>query len=131
MTLINKRFWFSGRPSNRSMSRSGLLAALAACGGCAHYEAPLPSARNIIFMVPDGMGLADATAARIFKNGPGGEPLAFETLPQIGYQRTWSASSTITDSAAAASVITSYSIHYTKLYDPLAFAGGQARCVSH
>jgi alkaline phosphatase len=61
------------------------------------------SARNIIFLVPDGMGLADVTAARIFKNGHNGAPLAFETLRHIGYQRTHSADSTITDSAAAAS----------------------------
>jgi alkaline phosphatase len=60
-------------------------------------------AKNIIFMVPDGMGLADVTAARIFKNGPDGAPLAFETLPIIGYQRTHSENSTVTDSAAAAS----------------------------
>ena len=26
-------------------------------------------AKNVIFMVPDGMGLADVTAARIFKDG--------------------------------------------------------------
>lgn len=60
-------------------------------------------ARNIIFMVPDGMGLSDVTAARIFKGGPDGEPLAFERLEQLGYQRTHSADSTVTDSAAAAS----------------------------
>lgn len=59
-------------------------------------------ARNIIFMVPDGMGLADVTAARIFKGGPDGEPLSFELLEQVGYQRTHSANSTVTDSAAAA-----------------------------
>jgi len=60
-------------------------------------------AKNIILLVGDGMGLADVTAARMFKNGPGGEPLAFETLPEVGYQRTYSANSTLTDSAAAAS----------------------------
>lgn len=60
-------------------------------------------AKNIILLVADGMGLADVTAARMFKNGPGGEPLAFETLPEVGYQRTYSANSTLTDSAAAAS----------------------------
>ena len=60
-------------------------------------------AKNIIFMVPDGMGLADVTAARIFKNGIDGAPLHFETLDRIGYQRTYSANSTITDSAPAAS----------------------------
>lgn len=60
-------------------------------------------AKNIIFMVPDGMGLADVTAARIMKNGITGAPLALETLEEIGYQRTYSANSTITDSAPAAS----------------------------
>ncbi len=73
-------------------------------GGCRAARVAEPAtAKNIIFMVPDGMGLADVTAARIFKNGPDGAPLAFEKLPQIGYQRTYSASSTVTDSAAAAS----------------------------
>jgi len=60
-------------------------------------------ARNIIFMVPDGMGLSNVTAARIFKNGPNGDALYMETLPQIGYQRTHSKNSTVTDSAAAGS----------------------------
>jgi alkaline phosphatase len=61
------------------------------------------SAKNIIFMVADGMGLADVTAARIYKNGLDGESLYFETLDNIGYQRTYSADSVVTDSAAAAS----------------------------
>lgn len=54
-------------------------------------------------MVPDGMGLAVVTAARIFKNGPDGDRLSFEKMPVIGYQSTHSADSTVTDSAAAAS----------------------------
>jgi alkaline phosphatase len=60
-------------------------------------------AENIILVVPDGMGLADVTAARIFRNGPDGDPLNLERLDFVGYQRTHSSSSTITDSAAAAS----------------------------
>ncbi len=60
-------------------------------------------AKNIIFMVPDGLGLSNVTAARIFKNGPDGDPLYLETLPKIGYQRTHAKNSTVTDSAAAAS----------------------------
>jgi len=60
-------------------------------------------AKNIIFMVPDGQGLSNVTAARIFKNGPNGAPLYQETLENIGYQRTHSANSIVTDSAAAAS----------------------------
>jgi alkaline phosphatase len=61
------------------------------------------TAKTIIFMVPDGMGLADVTAARIFKNGTEGANLSLETLSTIGYQRTHSADSSVTDSAAAAS----------------------------
>jgi alkaline phosphatase len=54
-------------------------------------------------MVPDGMGMADVTAARIYKYGRNPIPLNFETLDHIGYQRTFSANSIVTDSAAAAS----------------------------
>ena len=63
----------------------------------------LSSAKSIIFMVPDGMGLADVTAARIFKYGSQGGYLSLETLSTIGYQRTYSADRLVTDSAAAAS----------------------------
>jgi alkaline phosphatase len=66
----------------------------------------LPDSRevkHVIIMVADGMGLADVTAARIRKNGIDGPPLRFETLDEIGYQRTWSEKNTVPDSAAAAS----------------------------
>jgi alkaline phosphatase len=59
--------------------------------------------RNVIFMVPDGMGHANVTAARICKNGLDGEPLKLESLETIGIQRTYSRNSTVTDSAPAAS----------------------------
>lgn len=59
--------------------------------------------KNIIIMVPDGMGLANVTAARAFLFGPDGASLRFETLPEIGYQRTHAENSLVTDSAAAAS----------------------------
>jgi alkaline phosphatase len=62
-----------------------------------------PYAKNIIFMVPDGMGLSYVTAARTYVHGPHGGVLYMERLPQIGYQRTHSANSTVTDSAAASS----------------------------
>lgn len=68
-----------------------------------HKKHGAKRAKNIIFMVPDGQGLSNVTAARIFKNGPNGAPLHQETLKNIGYQRTHSANSTVTDSAAAAS----------------------------
>jgi len=59
--------------------------------------------KHVIIMVADGMGLADVTAARIRKNGIAGPPLRFETLDEIGYQRTFSELNTVTDSAGAAS----------------------------
>jgi len=71
--------------------------------GSENYQGNNHEVKNIIFMVPDGMGLADVTAARIYKNGLNGSPLYFETLENIGYQRTYSKDSTITDSAAAGS----------------------------
>ena len=64
---------------------------------------PPLTAESIIFMVPDGMGLTDVTAARIFKHGSAGGRLSLETLSTIGYQKTHSADSSVTDSAAAAS----------------------------
>lgn len=76
--------------------------------GCARRPFPSdpegqsPGARNVIFMVADGLGLADVTAARIYKFGPGGPALDME-LANVGYQRTYSAGSAVTDSAAAAS----------------------------
>lgn len=59
--------------------------------------------KNIIFMVPDGMSIANVTAARIYVHGVGTKHLHFETLEQIGYQTTHSKNSVVTDSAAAAS----------------------------
>ncbi len=59
--------------------------------------------KNIIFIVSDGMGLANVTAARIYKYGLSQERLSFEMLEQIGYQSNYSGDSVVTDSAAAAS----------------------------
>ena len=89
-----------------SLSFVSLLLSFFGCAPQKEYRVrsdPHPKAQNIIFMVADGMGLAHVTAARIFKNGPDGESLHLETLPTVGYQRTHSASDSLTDSAAAAS----------------------------
>jgi alkaline phosphatase len=83
-----------------------LLLILAGFTGKKEYQinnGPPSAATNIILMVPDGMGLTDVTAARTFKYGSDGGHLYLETLPTIGYQRTYSADSSVTDSAAAAS----------------------------
>jgi alkaline phosphatase len=69
-------------------------------------------AKNIIFMVPDGLGLAGVTATRIYKNGPDGDRLNMEKLSVIGYQRTHAANSTVTDSAAAGSAWATGQKHY-------------------
>ncbi len=94
---------------NRLTGRAASLGLVLAIGigipatGQASWEMLRPrKAKNIIFMVPDGMGLSNVTAARIFRNGPDGDSLAFETLDSIGYQRTHSENATVTDSAAAA-----------------------------
>ncbi len=83
-----------------------LICTMLACSASAQQASVLPNqheVKYVIFMVPDGMGLADVTAARIQKNGVGGSPLYLETLEHIGYQRSYSKENTITDSAAAAS----------------------------
>ena len=60
-------------------------------------------AKQVIVMIPDGMGLADVTATRIRLSGPAGAPLNLETLDRMGYMRTYSETNTVTDSSAAAS----------------------------
>ncbi len=90
------------------MRFSTIILAAVLFGGCAHHTSTSASSgpktyKNIIFMVPDGMGLADVTAARNHLYGTGGGRLSFESLPYIGYQQTYSRDSFITDSAAAAS----------------------------
>jgi alkaline phosphatase len=94
--LPTLRSFRSGIPLFRISIFALLLCSLSAvaCSG---------GAKNIILMVPDGMGLANVTAARIYRYGRQPVPLNFETLEHIGYQRNFSANSIITDSAAAAS----------------------------
>jgi alkaline phosphatase len=97
MSVFDVRFLSAGR---RLVAVSTI--ALAAIGG-APARAEDGKARNIIIMVPDGMGLSNVTATRIFKGGLDGPSLSWENLQHIGYQRTYSRNSTITDSAPAAS----------------------------
>jgi alkaline phosphatase len=88
----------------KTMTAALVFATALACMGTAPQRAAAGhcSAKNIIFMVPDGMGIADVTAARILKNGPDGPSLSLE-LPRVGLQRTYDKGSIITDSASAAS----------------------------
>jgi len=81
-----------------------MLIAVLVLGATTGNLYPAKKVKNIIIMVPDGMGLADVTAARIYLFGPDKtKHLYLESLENIGYQSTFSANSIVTDSAAAAS----------------------------
>jgi len=104
--LVPRKFFVKKKVLLLSLSFAILMLSFSSWAGRKDHSGentPQPTAKNIIFMVGDGMGLAHVTAARIFKNGPDGESLHLETLPIVGYQRTHSASDSLTDSAAAAS----------------------------
>ena len=60
-------------------------------------EAPRP-AKNIIFLIGDGMGLPQISAALYSNNNK----LSLEQFPVIGFHKPYSASGIITDSAAGA-----------------------------
>jgi alkaline phosphatase len=64
----------------------------------------VPYARNIILLIGDGMGFEQVRAASMYENGAEGG-LSFETLPFQGRVSTFSASSAVTDSAAAATAL--------------------------
>lgn len=69
------------------------------------------TAKNIILMIGDGMGIPMITASRIYdgqKRGADGvsNKLAFETLPYAALSRTYSADAQVTDSAPSATAMT-------------------------
>jgi alkaline phosphatase len=56
--------------------------------------------KNIILFIGDGMGLSQVTAAKVAKG-----KLEMERCPVTGFVTTWSANSLVTDSAAAATAL--------------------------
>lgn len=62
---------------------------------------PPEKAKNIIFIIGDGMGLSQVSTA-FYSNGLKSN---FEKFPVIGFQKTYSANNLITDSAAAATAM--------------------------
>ncbi len=75
----------------------------------ARLQAETP--RNVIFMIGDGMGLNHVKAAGMYLNGAAGT-LSFESLPYQAQVTTYSASSSVTDSAAAATAMaTGYKVN--------------------
>ena len=57
--------------------------------------------KNVIYMIGDGMGLTQVTAAMLAKESP----LALQDATYVGLQRTHSASSEVTDSAASGTAL--------------------------
>jgi alkaline phosphatase len=57
--------------------------------------------KNVIFFIGDGMGPEQVTAARYYL----GQPLPFESFPYQGWLTTYSANSSVTDSAAAGTAL--------------------------
>lgn len=67
--------------------------------------------KNVIILIGDGMGFEHVRAAGIYKNGSPGT-LMMESFPHQGQVTTYSASSPVTDSAAAATAIaTGYKVN--------------------
>lgn len=81
------------------------------CGN-SQQEPPIQQeyAKNVIFMVGDGMGLAHIQAAMTAN----GNHLNFERLPITGFSKTSSSSSYITDSAAGATAFSTGKKTYNK-----------------
>ena len=104
-----------------------LIAAVILPGATAHLQArdrkPKTSktvqaaepVRNVILMIGDGMGLAQVTSYML----RGGAPLSLARAQSIGLQSTFSASSEVTDSAAAATALATGMISMTPDKQPL------------
>ncbi len=73
------------------------------CSGLhGHADAQPPChARNVILIIGDGMGLAQVS----YLMNSIDAPIAWENFPVVGFQKTYSASSPITDSGAAATAM--------------------------
>lgn len=61
-----------------------------------------PAVKNIIYMIGDGMGVAQISATQIAQDY---EPLNMERATYVGLQKTYSANSRVTDSAAAGTAL--------------------------
>lgn len=83
-----------------------LALSLAACGGTnsdrqAASVQPESEVKNVIFLIGDGMGLSHLSAAMLAN----ATPLAIQRAQYVGLQTTGSASSEVTDSAAAGTAL--------------------------
>jgi alkaline phosphatase len=102
--------------SVNSLFAAETLSALADANDLSFYQASTDTAaypltdgkkiRNVIVCIGDGMGLNQIALARIKAAGPDGK-LYMERMPVTGLVRTHSASSLVTDSAAAGTALAS------------------------
>lgn len=85
------------------MKRTLLLLLLLPLGlcRCTSHDAE-PEIRNIIFLIGDGMGLAQVTALSAERDYA---PTQFDRADVIGLQKTYSANNRVTDSAAAGTAL--------------------------
>lgn len=83
------------------MSKRGFMAILFALALWPVSAAP----RNVILFVGDGMSVPQRMVAEEFSRKAGLGPLAMNSLPEQAMTRTYSATSLVTDSAAAATAI--------------------------
>ncbi|NLH15985.1 MAG: tandem-95 repeat protein [Phycisphaerae bacterium] len=94
---------------NRNSNRIGLLVSLVCLAGWVGMAWGAP--KNIILFIGDGMGPEQVRAAGYYVNGLAGV-FPFEGFPFQGYLTTYSANSSITDSAAAGTALaTGYKVN--------------------
>jgi len=86
------------------MRRSGMLLAVLGCALAMTVTAATAAPMNVIFLIGDGMGFEQVKAAGIYANGAPGT-LSFEQAPYTGQVTTYSANSSVTDSAASGTAI--------------------------
>lgn len=84
-----------------------IAASVALCAAACSWPYPAhaaPPPKNVIFLIGDGMGFEQASAAGMYANGLPGT-LGFEGFPYQAEVTTYSADSSVTDSAAAGTAI--------------------------
>jgi alkaline phosphatase len=78
-----------------------LVSSLIILNSCSSSEQEMPVAKNIIFLIGDGMGLHQMYAAHTVNGGK----LAIERVTHVGLQKSHSADKYITDSAASGTAL--------------------------
>lgn len=86
------------------MKKFYLLLGVCMLAACTRPECREPEIRNVVYMIGDGMGLAQVSMLQIAENY---EPTAFDRAQGIALIATRSANNRVTDSAAAGTALSS------------------------